>query len=345
MNAAPLLELRSVTKVFPDGHAAVRGVSDVIAAGEYMCILGPSGCGKTTLLRLVAGFETPSAGDVRLEGRSVVGVPPERRNLNLVFQDYALFPHLSVLRNVSFGLEVKGMARGEAARRAGEALEPVGLGDAAGKRPNELSGGQRQRVALARALINRPSVLLLDEPLSALDRALRLQMQTELRRIQRDVGITFLHVTHDQGEALSLADRVAVMHQGRFVQVGPPREVYHRPASRLVAEFVGASNVLDRRAVERWLGGRPAAGVHDESAVLIRPERIVLSGTAAGAIPGRVVRTAFLGPTLECEVAVDGARLLVHTPAAGAGPPIAEGGAVWLRIDPADVVPLRDETA
>jgi ABC-type Fe3+/spermidine/putrescine transport system ATPase subunit len=171
-------------------------------------------------------------------------------------------------------------------------------------------------------------------------------MQTELRRIQRDVGITFVHVTHDQGEALSLADRVAVMHRGRLVQVGPPRDVYYRPASRLVAEFVGASNVLDRRLVERWLRERPAGFGSGEGSVLIRPERITLgAGAADGAIPGRVVRTAFLGATLECEVAVDGGRLLVHAPASTAAPDVAEGATVWLRIAPADVMPLRDETA
>jgi ABC-type Fe3+/spermidine/putrescine transport system ATPase subunit len=344
MSAAPILELRSVTKVFPDGHAAVRDVSEAFAPGEYVCILGPSGCGKTTLLRLVAGFETPSAGEIRLEGQPVAGVPPERRNVNLVFQDYALFPHLTVLRNVAFGLEVKGTARAEAARRAAQALDLVSLGDAARKRPAELSGGQRQRVALARALVNHPRVLLLDEPLSALDRGLRLQMQTELRRIQRDVGITFVHVTHDQGEALSLADRVAVMHRGRLVQVGTPREVYGRPVSRLVAEFVGASNVLDARVVDGWLGGRRGG---EGGAVLIRPERIALgTGAADGAIPGKVVRTAFLGATLECEVVVDGGRrLLVHAPAATAGPDVAEGATVWLRIAPDDVLPLREEPA
>jgi putative spermidine/putrescine transport system ATP-binding protein len=234
------------------------------------------------------------------------------------------------------------MARREATRQAGQALELVDLAGAAARRPAELSGGQRQRVALARALVNHPGVLLLDEPLSALDRGLRLQMQTELRRIQRDVGITFVHVTHDQGEALSLADRVAVMHQGRLAQVGPPRDVYRRPVSRLVAEFVGASNVLDRPVVERWLGGRLPADVGASSAVLIRPERIGLGGTGGdGAIPGRVVRTAFLGATLECEVVVDGARLLVHAPAATGD--LDVGSVVWLSVAPADVVPLRDE--
>jgi ABC-type Fe3+/spermidine/putrescine transport system ATPase subunit len=332
-----ILELQAVSKTFPGGHEAVRGVSEAFGAGEYVCILGASGCGKTTLLRLIAGFETPSAGAIVLQGAPLAGVPPERRNVNLVFQDYALFPHLSVLGNVAFGLEVKGATRADAAARAGEALELVSLGGARHRRPAELSGGQRQRVALARALVNRPAVLLLDEPLSALDRALRLQMQAELRRIQRDVGVTFVHVTHDQGEALSLADRVAVMHEGRFAQVGSPRDIYDRPRSRRVAEFVGASNVLDRRLVEGWLGRLPG-----ESSVLIRPERIAL-GTAAGggARRGQVTRAAFLGPTLECVVEVEGLRLTVHAPAATA-PPVAEGDTVWLRIEREDVVPLAD---
>jgi ABC-type Fe3+/spermidine/putrescine transport system ATPase subunit len=335
-----VLELRAVTKTFADGHPAVRGVTESFGAGEYVCVLGPSGCGKTTLLRMVAGFETPSGGDIRLEGRSVLGLPPERRDVNLVFQDYALFPHLTVIRNVAFGLEVKGLPRARAASQAGEALELVRLEGMAHRRPAELSGGQRQRVALARALVNQPRVLLLDEPLSALDRALRLQMQAELRRIQREVGITFIHVTHDQSEALSLADRLAVMYAGRFAQVGAPREVYHRPATRLVAECVGASNVLEADLVERWLPGEPGRAA--ERAVLIRPERIGLRATPGdGALPGRIVRTAFLGPTLECEVAVDGARLLVHAPAAG--PAVTEGAAVWLTIASRDVIPLAED--
>jgi ABC-type Fe3+/spermidine/putrescine transport system ATPase subunit len=340
----PLLELRAVTKTFADGPAAVRGVSEAFGAGEYVCILGPSGCGKTTLLRLVAGFEAPTTGDVLLEGRSLGGVPPERRDVNLVFQDYALFPHLSVLRNVAFGLEVKGAPRSDAARRAAEALELVRLEQTATRRPAELSGGQRQRVALARALVNRPRVLLLDEPLSALDRALRLQMQAELRRIQREVGITFIHVTHDQGEALSLADRLAVMHTGRFVHVGAPREVYHRPPTRLVAESVGAANVLDARLVEEWPGLRASAA--GAAAVLIRPERVALLGTPGdGAVSGRVVRTAFLGATLECEVLVRDARLLVHAPVSAAGPDVVEGATVWLRVAPEDVIPLGADQA
>ena len=341
--SAPILQLRSVTKAF-DGRPAVRGVTETFGAGEYVCILGASGCGKTTLLRLVAGFETPDAGDILLEGRSVLAVPPERRNVNLVFQDYALFPHMTVLENVAFGLRVKRVERAAATRRATEALALVDLEAAVRRLPRELSGGQRQRVALARALVNRPGVLLLDEPLSALDRGLRLQMQAELRRIQREVGITFVHVTHDQSEALRLADRVAVMHHGRFVQVGPARDVYERPRSRLVAEFVGASNVVTRAQLAAWLGD----GDDGPGLALIRPERIGLltaPGADAPLIPGTVARVAYLGPTIECEVDVAGGRLTVHAPAAAAAESaggLDRGARVWLRVARTDVAPLAD---
>jgi ABC-type Fe3+/spermidine/putrescine transport system ATPase subunit len=340
VSTAPILSLRSVTKAFGD-HAVVCGVTESFGAGEYVCILGASGCGKTTLLRLIAGFETPDAGDVLLEGQSVVAVPPERRNVNLVFQDYALFPHMTVLENVAFGLRVKHVDRTAATRRATQALALVNLETAAQQLPRELSGGQRQRVALARALVNRPGVLLLDEPLSALDRGLRLQMQAELRRIQREVGITFLHVTHDQSEALSLADRVAVMHAGRFVQVGPAREVYERPRSRLVAEFVGASNIVARAQLAAWLGD----GGDGPGLALIRPERIDLltaPGTDGALIPGTVAQVAYLGPAVECVVDVAGGRLTVHAPATDVRSALDRGAAVWLRVQRRDVVTLAD---
>jgi ABC-type Fe3+/spermidine/putrescine transport system ATPase subunit len=340
VSTAPILELRAVTKAFA-GHAAVRGVTESFGAGEYVCILGASGCGKTTLLRMIAGFETPDAGDILLEGQSVVTVPPERRNVNLVFQDYALFPHMTVLENVAFGLRVKHVERSEATSRATRALALVDLQPVARRLPRELSGGQRQRVALARALVNRPGVLLLDEPLSALDRGLRLQMQAELRRIQREVGITFLHVTHDQSEALSLADRVAVMHAGQFVQVGPAREVYERPRSRLVAEFVGASNIVTRAQLATWLGD----GDGGPGLALIRPERIGLLTAPSSdgvSIPGTVVRVAYLGPTVACEVDVTGGRLTVHAPAAELRPGLDRGTPVWLRVARADVAALAD---
>jgi spermidine/putrescine transport system ATP-binding protein len=239
-----VLELAGVTKQF-GSVTAVDRLSERFAGGEYFCILGPSGCGKTTLLRLVAGFETPDTGTIRLHGVELTAVPPERRDVNVVFQQYALFPHLSVSDNIAFGLRMKKLPRAEVVGRVREALLLVHLDQEKDRLPAQLSGGQQQRVALARALVNRPAVLLLDEPLSALDFAMRSRMQEELRRIQRETGVTFLHITHDQSEALSLADRVAVMREGRFLQVGSPRDVYLRPASRFVASFVGAANLLD----------------------------------------------------------------------------------------------------
>ena len=227
---------------------AVRAVDDVtldIAAGEFFAMLGPSGSGKTTCLRLIAGFEQPDSGQIDIFGENAVGVPPYRRNVNTVFQDYALFPHMTVLENIGYGLMVKGMAKSDRDRKAAEALDLVALPGFGGRRPSQLSGGQRQRVALARALVNEPKVLLLDEPLGALDLKLREQMQVELKALQRNLGITFVFVTHDQGEALSMADRVAIFNSGRIVQVGTPEDIYERPMTRFVADFVGSSNVLD----------------------------------------------------------------------------------------------------
>jgi spermidine/putrescine transport system ATP-binding protein len=251
----PAVEVRRLSKSFVDrrGHE-VRAVDDVtlsIGEGEFFAMLGPSGCGKTTTLRAIAGFETPTSGDVLLRGRSVVAVPPYRRSVNTVFQDYALFPHMSVRDNVMFGLRMARVPEREARSRAEEALALVHLPDVAARRPAQLSGGQRQRVALARALVNRPAVLLLDEPLGALDLKLRKAMQTELKALQRSVGITFVYVTHDQEEALAMADRMAVMAGGRALQVGSPREVYERPASRFVADFIGEANAIEGVLVRR----------------------------------------------------------------------------------------------
>jgi putative spermidine/putrescine transport system ATP-binding protein len=229
-------------------------------------MLGPSGSGKTTVLRMIAGFETPTSGLIELSGADATRIPPFRRNVNTVFQDYALFPHMSVEQNVEYGLRVKRVAKRERVARVGAALEMVRLGDFGKRRPHQLSGGQRQRVALARALVNRPRVLLLDEPLGALDLKLREQMQVELKAIQREVGITFVFVTHDQDEALTLCDRLAVMRDGRIEQVGPAAEVYEHPATRFVAEFVGTSNVLTGEVAQQILG-RPGT-------VSIRPEKV-----------------------------------------------------------------------
>jgi putative spermidine/putrescine transport system ATP-binding protein len=243
--AAPDIRLIGLAKRYGE-VSAVDGVDLDIARGEFFTLLGPSGSGKTTTLRLIAGFEAPDAGRVELAGVDVTGRPPYARDVNTVFQDYALFPHMSVLENVAYGLRIRKVPKPERARRAGEALEMVRLGHVGARRPAQLSGGQRQRVALARAIVNRPQVLLLDEPLGALDLKLRQEMQGELGRIQDEVGITFVYVTHDQEEALTMSDRLAVFNDGRIEQVGAPAEVYERPANEFVAGFVGVSNVLER---------------------------------------------------------------------------------------------------
>jgi spermidine/putrescine transport system ATP-binding protein len=239
----PSVELRSVTKRF-EGLVAVDDLSLDLARGEFFTLLGPSGCGKTTTLRMIAGFERPTCGEIRIEGDDVAQLPPHKRPTNTVFQSYALFPHLSVEANVAFGLKRKKVAKGEIAERVKAELERVGLASEANRRPSQLSGGMQQRVALARALVNLPKVLLLDEPLGALDLKLRKELQVELKRIQRDVGITFVYVTHDQEEALTMSDRIAVMNRGRVEQVATPEEVYDRPATTFVAGFIGVSNLM-----------------------------------------------------------------------------------------------------
>ena len=261
------VELRDVVKRFGD-TLAVDHVNLNIATGEFFSFLGPSGSGKTTCLRMIAGFEQPTEGMILLDGADTSGLPPFDRDVNTVFQDYALFPHMSVGDNVAYGLRVKGVGKTERRTRAGEALEMVRLSGLSPRRPTQLSGGQRQRVALARALVNRPKVLLLDEPLGALDLKLREEMQIELKRIQREVGITFIYVTHDQDEALSMSDRIGVFNHGRLEQVGTPGEIYERPASEFVAGFVGTSNVI-RGDAARAISGSDAA-------FTVRPEKITV---------------------------------------------------------------------
>jgi putative spermidine/putrescine transport system ATP-binding protein len=240
------LEVDRVWKSYTAGVHVVRDVSFTLAQGEFLTLLGPSGSGKTSTLMMVAGFEAPSRGAIRVDGRDVAQLPPERRNFGVVFQGYALFPHMTVLENVAYGLRVRRVPGAERRRRAEAALEMVRLPGLGGRKPIQLSGGQRQRVALARAIVNEPAVLLLDEPLGALDLKLRQEMQLELKRIQREVRITFIYVTHDQEEALTMSDRLAVFNQGRIEQLGTPAEVYERPASEFVAGFVGVSNLLER---------------------------------------------------------------------------------------------------
>ena len=301
-----MLELRHVVKRFSD-VTAVDDVSLTIGAGEFFTLLGPSGCGKTTLLRVIAGLEQPDAGAVLLEGTDLAGVVPERRPVHTVFQSYALFPHLSVARNIAFPLEMAKVPRAELERRIADVLADVQLAELARRMPHELSGGQRQRVAIARALVDRPRLLLLDEPLGALDAKLREQMKLELVKLQREVGITFVYVTHDQGEALALSHRIAVMNKGRLVQVGAPQTIYARPASRFVADFIGQCNLLDatvRRVdgttMELEVAGIGAcqapsvAGVTagQRGTLALRPEAIEVAAPDGAGRPGHVQRCA-----------------------------------------------------
>src|SRR5215213_3096106 len=286
----PQIELAGVRKVFGDSRhkiVAVEGADLTVGDGELFAILGPSGSGKTTVLRMIAGFEQPTAGAIRLGGIDVTALPARHRDVNTVFQEYALFPHMTVAQNVEYGLKVKGVPKAERRRRTADALDMVRLTDHAPRRPAQLSGGQRQRVALARALVGRPRVLLLDEPLGALDLKLREQMQIELKEIQREVGITFVIVTHDQDEALTLCDRLAVFNNGRIEQVGVPTEIYEEPASEFVAEFVGTSNLLTGAAARSLLGR--------DGAFTVRPERVRFVLDGAGAGPDDVVATGTIG--------------------------------------------------
>src|ERR1700674_1787610 len=296
----PALRLEAVRKSYGQ-VLAVAGVDLTVKEGEFFTLLGPSGSGKTTLLRLIAGFERPDSGRIELAGRDVTGVPPYARETNTVFQDYALFPHMSVADNIGYGLKVKGIARPERQERVQRALKMVRLDGLDKRRPNQLSGGQRQRVALARAVVNEPEVLLLDEPLGALDLKLRQEMQLELKRIQKEVGITFVYVTHDQEEALTMSDRIAVMARGGIEQVGPPVEVYERPASEFVAGFIGISNLLVRGGVR----------------FVVRPEKLILlfpgEGPPAGfdAEPGIVEEVVYVGIATRYLVRLEGGEQLV----------------------------------
>ncbi len=283
MEATPsvAVSLRGLRKQFGHGDAAVAAVDGVdldVMDGEFLTLLGPSGSGKTTVLRMIAGFELPTAGTIELAGQDVTALAPFDRNVNTVFQDYALFGHMTVAQNIEYGLKVAKVSKPVRKARVAEALEAVRLGSYGGRKPNQLSGGQRQRVALARALVNRPKVLLLDEPLGALDLKLREQMQVELKAIQREVGITFVFVTHDQEEALTMSDRIAVFNAGRIEQVGTPTEVYEQPRTRFVAGFVGTSNLLEGKSAEAVLG-------RDEL-ISVRPEKIRLADAAAEPGPG-----------------------------------------------------------
>ncbi|AMO24596.1 ABC transporter ATP-binding protein [Ramlibacter solisilvae] len=330
------VSLERVSCTFGSGGGAVRAVDDVsldIAPGEFFTLLGPSGSGKTTCLRMIGGFTLPTAGSIRIHGEDVTGRPPYARPVNTVFQDYALFPHMSVLDNVGYALMVRGVARTEREKRARELLEMVRLADAAPRKPGQLSGGQRQRVALARALISQPRVLLLDEPLGALDLKLREQMQSELKGLQRRLGITFVFVTHDQHEALSMSDRIGVFHRGRLEQVATPAQLYDRPASRFVAEFVGTANVLHGSDAQRLAG---------HGAAMIRPERVRLGPPEGAQATGTVSEVQYFGAFWRIRVArAEGASLLADV-AQLAQPVPAVGEAVHLHWDAQAVHALAD---
>jgi spermidine/putrescine transport system ATP-binding protein len=357
---APAIELVGVTKEFTSHGeviAAVSGVDLAIQRGEFFSLLGPSGCGKTTTMRMIAGFEEPTRGHVLLHGRDVTGVPANRRDVNMVFQSYALFPHMNVAQNVSFGLEQRKVPKPEIQSRVAEILEIVGLTGREKRRPKELSGGQQQRVALARALVNRPSALLLDEPLGALDLKLRQAMQVELKRIQRDVNITFVYVTHDQGEALTMSDRIAVMNEGAVEHLGSPRDIYEHPRTRFVAGFIGTSNLLDGRT-SRMVDGnavididgdqrivvptrRSGIAVGEQIELTVRPEKIRLRidapvGAGGSVLRGMVTEVVYLGTATNYNVTTStGSDVVVFTQnASNADDIAARGDDVWLTWDP-----------
>ena len=346
------ISLRGVSKRF-GGATAVDALSLDVAAGELVSLVGGSGCGKTTTLRMVAGFERPDAGEIRFDGRVVNDVPPRERGVGIVFQSYALFPTMTIYENIAFGLRVARWPDAKIRERVAEMVELTRLGGLEGRYANQLSGGQQQRVALARALARRPGILLLDEPLSALDAKIRLRLRGELRRIQQDLGITTLYVTHDQEEALSIADRIAVMAEGRIEQVGRPEEIYGAPRTEFVADFIGIANLLTCRVVSAaeglvdWTGLRlrvPSRGLRDGERVMVsvRPEKLAVATSAPGdgaanRVEGVVEVATFLGAIVRAEVAVAGRTLVVDVPHAQAGA-VARRKRLTLAFAPDDCV-------
>ncbi len=358
MSGIPIVRIEGLTKRFGE-FAAVDAVSLEIPRNAFFALLGPSGCGKTTLLRMLAGFEQPSEGRILIDGEEMAGVPPNRRPVNMVFQSYAVFPHMTVAENVAYGLKVTGVPRPEIERRVGEALRMVRLSGFERRRPDQLSGGQKQRVALARALVKRPKLLLLDEPLSALDRKLREEMQLELVRLQHEVGITFVIVTHDQGEALSMATHVAVMNQGRVLQISDPRTLYEQPRSRFVADFIGQVNVFEARRVAAGDGelrlavdGIGELALPDERppekvvAVAVRPEKMRVSAVPPEegrvTIAGRVGQIAYFGDHSRVFVEARGRRLVCirHNRSRREEPSFREGDPCYLSFRPEDAILL-----
>jgi spermidine/putrescine transport system ATP-binding protein len=339
------VRLDVVTKEF-DGVVAVDAISLEVPPGSFFALLGPSGCGKTTTLRMIGGFEEPSSGAIYLGEHDVVGQPPYKRDVNTVFQSYALFPHLSIFENVAFGMRRQGVRKQDIAGRVREILRLVDLQGMEQRKPRQLSGGQQQRVALARALVNKPRVLLLDEPLGALDLKLRRQMQLELKAIQHDVGITFIHVTHDQEEAMTMADSIAVMNKGRVEQLGPPSELYERPQTAFVAGFLGVSNLLPGTATGPTtiaVDGGPAVEVHPEAlngrtgrvAVGIRPEKIRIGTDQANTLSGKVFESAYVGVSTQYVVDTPAGRVTVYVQNLEPGSGVAKpGDPITVGFDP-----------
>jgi putative spermidine/putrescine transport system ATP-binding protein len=358
------IAIEGVSKIYDGGVRAVDAVAMEIRQGEFFSLLGPSGCGKTTTLRMIAGFETPSAGAILVDGTDITHVPAHKRDMGMVFQNYALFPHRTVQENVAFGLRMRGVEKTTIAAKVNAALAMVELTGLQDRRPGQLSGGQQQRVALARAIVIEPRVLLCDEPLGALDKKLRQQMQFELKQLQKTLGLTLVFVTHDQEEALAMSDRIAVMNGGRVEQIGTPVEIYDQPATRFVADFIGDTNIFrgERVATQAGLGlavGKdlvltlPASAPVDGTGVLsvaLRPEKIRLSAT--GELTGEAVRccargevesTNFLGGAVLYRIGLgSGHRILAQQPNAGAGRLFAPGNRVALDWEPSDLVVLKD---
>jgi spermidine/putrescine transport system ATP-binding protein len=352
-----MLEIRNLTKSFGRGATSVTALSEItfpIAEGEFFTLLGPSGCGKTTLLRLIAGFEPPSGGQLVLDGRDIAQLPPNKRPVNTVFQNYALFPHMTVAGNVGFALGAQGRPRAEIAQTVERMLALVQLGHLAHRKCGELSGGQQQRVALARALAPKPRILLLDEPLSALDMKLRKEMQVELKRLQQETGLTFIFVTHDQEEALTMSDRIAVMAGGRIQQIASPRDLYDHPANSFVAGFIGESNFLDatcengKLVLPQASGSLPASHADGPVTLMVRPEHVVL-GPSSGeglSVSARVDRLVYFGTDTHVHlVLADGAKLVARVQNALRGDaPCAEGDAIDITL-PSDALRLLPKEA
>ena len=348
------LSIEHLTKRYGD-HQVVQRFDLDVAPGEFVSFLGPSGCGKTTTLRMIAGFETATAGSIRIEGRDVTHLPPNARNVGMVFQNYALFPNMTVAQNVAFGLKVAKTGAAATRARVEEMLGVVKLGHLADRYPYQISGGQQQRVALARALATSPKLLLLDEPLSALDAKVRVALRDELKALQRTLGITTVFVTHDQEEALSMSDRIVVMNEGRIEQLGTPFEIYNRPKTRFVASFIGTLNILTVEVVdaqsgairidgqEARVGRQIAAPAGAGCAVALRPEAVTLEDPGAGGnrVSGTIEDVAFLGAVVRIKVGIGGSRILLDRFNSPGLPPPVPGERVTLHFSPDDLVPLE----